>query len=296
VGAGPSEPQTLRLVVTVQKTAPDELIGPGDVVAEVSGRPVFAVPPGMPFYRNLDLGAEGADVDALQGFLGATGHFEGKASGEFDPRTLAGLRSLYEDAGYGLPLADGVEQGFVLDEFAEVAAEPVRVIEAAAAGARVDNGTPLIRVVIGEPWVSARVTILDAEALPEGAEVALTAAGAEPLPATVGSVGEYQSEGTPGYDLTVPVPVEWFEAVGDSQQVAVEPTGQVPVGPAVPTTAVREDGNGTYVLAAGSDAAGFDRVPITVTGQVGGYTLIAADEALPIGRRIVVSGGGAAGA
>ncbi|MDR1635555.1 MAG: hypothetical protein LBS27_11700 [Bifidobacteriaceae bacterium] len=241
------------------------------------------------------------------------GHFAGKVNGEFDSSTLAGLRSLYKDAGYDLPLAAGTDEGFVLDEFVEVAAGPVRVIEAAAEGTRVDDAVALIRVVIGEPWVSARVTILDAEALPEGAEVAVTAEGAEVLSASVGTVGDYQADGTPGYEVTIPVSIEWFETLDGAQQATIKPTSVTPVGPAVPAAAVREDAKGAYVLAAGTGGetapdqrartAGadgvedgtFERVPITITGQVGGYALIAPDEVLPVGRRIVVSGSGAAG-
>jgi hypothetical protein len=306
----PAELEALRLVVTVQRSAVGEPLGPGDVVAEVSGRPVFAIPPGMPLYRNLTLGANGADVSALQEFLAQAGHFGGRVGGEFNSLTLAGLRQLYRAAGYDLPLADGVNPGFVLSEFAEVAAQAAPVVQVAPVGTALDGETPLVRIVTGAPWVSVRATILDVEALPVGAEVTVTAGEAEPLVATVSTVGEYQSDGAPGYDLTVPLTVEWFEAAGDVQRATVEPVGEVPVGPAVPLAAVREDAVGFYVLAAAGEAAsadtssgtsgpagaghGLERVAITVTGQSGGYALIAADGELPVGRRIVVSGDSAA--
>ncbi|MDR1635286.1 MAG: hypothetical protein LBS27_10290 [Bifidobacteriaceae bacterium] len=313
-GAGrPAELETLRLVVTVQKKVVGDLIGPGEVVAEVSGRPVFAIPPGMPFYRNMAVGVKGADVTAFQEFLKQAGHFGGQVGNEFNSATLTGLRALYQAVGYDPPLADGANPGFVLNEFVEVAAGAVPVVEAAAAGTSLETGTPLVRVVTGQPWVSGRVSLLDVEALGEGAEVTVTAAEVEPLAATVGTVGEYQTDGTAGYDLTIPLTVEWFDAAGDVQQVTVSPVGETPVGPAAPLTAIREDAKGVYLLAAVEAGAGRDgatpsagagagqdqaveRVAITITGQVGGYALIAADEALPIGRRIVVSGdGGAAG-
>jgi hypothetical protein len=299
----PAELETLRQVVTVQKVSAGDLIEPGDVVAEVSGRPVFALPPGMPFYRNLAIETKGADVSALQRFLEQTGHFGGSVDGGFGPATLAGLRSLYREAGYDTPLADGVNPGFVLDEFVEVALSAVPVVEASAEGTALGDGVPLVRVVTGEPWVGARVTMLDVEALTVGAEVTVSADGVEPLSAVVSTVGEYQSDGTPGYDVTIPLPVEWFEGTGDVQQVTVEPAADAPNGPAVPATAVREDANGPYVLAAPEDGSGtvtaraeasgegrLKRVPITITGQVGGYALIEPTEALPVGMRIVVSG------
>jgi hypothetical protein len=145
----------------------------------------------------------------------------------------------------------------------------------------------------------------------EGAEATVTAAGAEPLSAVIDAVGEYQADGTPGYDVTVRLPTEWYEAVAGVHQATIEPAGDTPTGPAVPTAAVREDANGTYVLADASDETGsssqgtqqtasaddqagqFQPVRVTVTGQVGGYALIAPDEALPVGSRIVVSGDGA---
>ncbi|MDR2565119.1 MAG: hypothetical protein LBC97_03490 [Bifidobacteriaceae bacterium] len=291
----PPELQTLRLVVTTQKASLGKLISPGGVVAEVSGRPVFAMPTAMPFYRNLAVGAKGADVSALQGLLQSTGHFGGAVDGVFGSSTLAGLNSLYRGAGYDLPVADGVNRGFVLSEFAEVADSPVTVIEAAAAGTPLGDGKPLVRVVIGAAWVSARVSMLDVEALAVGAEVTVMARGAEPLTAVVSSVGEYQDDGTPGYDIEVKVPVDWFDTLDGEQQAALSPTGDVPVGPAVPLTAVREDPDGAYVLAPAQDPADkLERVPVTITGQVGGYALIIPDEALPVGQRIVMSGDPAA--
>jgi hypothetical protein len=308
----PADLETQRLLVTVQKKQVGDPVAPGDVVAEVSGRPVFAVPPGLPFYRNLAVGAKGADVAALRQYLEQAGHLTAGQGSEFNARILAGLRSLYQAGGYELPLADGVNQGFVLDEFAEVAAQPVPVVKAAAVGALVGDGTPLVEVVIGEPWASARASILDAEALQEGSEVSVTANEAEPLASTVQSVSEYQADGNPGYDLVIPLTIEWYEAAGGVDRVTVAPVGEVPVGPAVPLTAVREDANVTYVSAetaegakaanAGqkTDQAGgcadagqagrSERVPVEVIGQSGGWALIAPNDALPIGRRVVVSG------
>jgi hypothetical protein len=244
--------------------------------------------------------------------LARTGHFSGEASGQFGQSTLTALRALYKAAGYDPPLADGADPGFALGEFVEVASEPADVVQAAPAGTVLTAGVPVATLVVGEPSVTARATILDVDALAEGAAVTVSAPGVEPLAAVVGAVSEYREDGSPGYDLTIALPMQWYEASGGVRQATVESAEPVPLGPAVPLTAVRQDAAGAYVLAAGqtglSDAAGsgdaaesgrgagtagaetFERVALTVVGQAGGYALIESDGALAPGRRIVVTG------
>lgn len=73
----------------------------GQVLAEVSGRPVIALKGTLPVYRDLKPGADGDDVDQLQRALKDTGHpVTGDREGYFGPATKAALASLYRSVGY----------------------------------------------------------------------------------------------------------------------------------------------------------------------------------------------------
>ncbi|WP_086824384.1 peptidoglycan-binding protein [Allokutzneria sp. NRRL B-24872] len=72
----------------------------GDVLLEVSGRPVFVLPGEVPMYRTLTPGSKGDDVKQLQAALVALGHASGLRSGTFDNATATAVGKLYARAGY----------------------------------------------------------------------------------------------------------------------------------------------------------------------------------------------------
>ncbi|MCB5169050.1 peptidoglycan-binding protein [Streptomyces bambusae] len=73
----------------------------GRVLAEVSGRPVFALRGALPAYRDLRPGAVGADVAQLQRALRELGHSTAPdRSGVFGSGTKSALASLYRSLGY----------------------------------------------------------------------------------------------------------------------------------------------------------------------------------------------------
>jgi hypothetical protein len=76
----------------------DEL-RPGNVLIEVSGRPVIVLGGAVPMYRDLNPGDTGPDVTQLQKALRGVGYPVG-ASGTFDPATQRAVRRLYTDRGY----------------------------------------------------------------------------------------------------------------------------------------------------------------------------------------------------
>ncbi|MFB6562063.1 peptidoglycan-binding protein [Streptomyces sp. NPDC056400] len=82
----------------------------GQLIAEVSGRPVFTLHGGQPMYRDLRPGASGDDVAQLQQALRELGHGTGgDAKGVFGAGTKAALAARYRAIGYEpLPaVADG---------------------------------------------------------------------------------------------------------------------------------------------------------------------------------------------
>ncbi|MFG2432742.1 peptidoglycan-binding protein [Streptomyces sp. NPDC048590] len=85
--------------------------GPGRVLIEISGRPVFALPGGLPAYRDLKPGARGADVTQLQKALAKQGFGSGTDSaGDFGAGTQSALSAFYRSIGYDArPVADDGE-------------------------------------------------------------------------------------------------------------------------------------------------------------------------------------------
>ncbi|MFC9298198.1 peptidoglycan-binding protein [Streptomyces sp. NPDC057011] len=96
VGEGAGSP-----VVTKLRAKAGGAVTEGQVLLEVSGRPVFALKGALPAYRDLKPGAKGEDVAQLQKALQNLGHRTGAdASGTFGAGTKAALSSFYGSIGY----------------------------------------------------------------------------------------------------------------------------------------------------------------------------------------------------
>jgi peptidoglycan hydrolase-like protein with peptidoglycan-binding domain len=67
----------------------------GDVVATISGRPVFALAGAQPSYRDLGPGMSGRDVLQLEGALHRAGLPTGPVDGRYDSATQAAVSELY---------------------------------------------------------------------------------------------------------------------------------------------------------------------------------------------------------
>jgi peptidoglycan hydrolase-like protein with peptidoglycan-binding domain len=67
----------------------------GDVVATISGRPVFVLSGGQPSYRDLGPGMSGRDVLQLEGALHRAGLPTGRVDGRYDSGTEAAVTELY---------------------------------------------------------------------------------------------------------------------------------------------------------------------------------------------------------
>jgi hypothetical protein len=72
----------------------------GDVVANVSSRPIFLLQGEFESYRSMSAGSKGLDVEQLDGALSRMGLLKGKANDTFDAATQAALVQLYKNAGY----------------------------------------------------------------------------------------------------------------------------------------------------------------------------------------------------
>ncbi len=94
-----------RAVVTGQVPEVGATLDAGSVALEIAGRPVIVLPGDLSTYRTLRPGVSGPDVVQLKAALAALGIDAGDpASDAYDAKTAAGVRALYERAGYGAPV------------------------------------------------------------------------------------------------------------------------------------------------------------------------------------------------
>lgn len=102
-----------RVVTTMRR--PGSVVRAGEVLATVSGRPVFVLEGKQPSYRDLGPGMRGRDVRQLEEALRGLRLLAGPSDGVFDSATEAALTSLYRRHGF---------QPVVASELAVAAARP----------------------------------------------------------------------------------------------------------------------------------------------------------------------------
>lgn len=86
-------------VVTAIRKQVGDSIRRGDVIAEIAGRPVIAIPGTIPVYRDLTPGMTGKDVAQLQRALVKLG-YSTPTDGTFGSATRTAVSRLYADRGY----------------------------------------------------------------------------------------------------------------------------------------------------------------------------------------------------
>jgi tetratricopeptide (TPR) repeat protein len=106
-----TEPTNLRLAgsvgasggaIQIVTKAPEANapLAEGDVIMEVSGRPIFAFQGSLPTYRPLEPGSKGPDVQQLEEALARLGTFGGSPDDTYDNATESALDLLYMNNGY----------------------------------------------------------------------------------------------------------------------------------------------------------------------------------------------------
>jgi peptidoglycan hydrolase-like protein with peptidoglycan-binding domain len=85
-------------IVTAVGVAQGEELSEGDLLVEVSGRPLFVLTGPIPAYRDLEPSARGREVEQLQEALRRLGLYRRSPTGVFDATTQAAVDDLYERA------------------------------------------------------------------------------------------------------------------------------------------------------------------------------------------------------
>lgn len=94
-------------IVTQPPLRQGSVVANGSLVAQVAGRPVFAMLGSTPMYRDITLADQGADVAQLQDDLAALGFPNSDQPGVLGPSTMLAVRAFYRSAGYYLPTLPG---------------------------------------------------------------------------------------------------------------------------------------------------------------------------------------------
>lgn len=118
----PVAPAAGRTIVTGVSAGAGSVLRPGQVLAEVSGRPLLALNLPFDLYRDLAPGDSGPDVRAVQQALTDTGVLAGPVDGKFGARTSSAIRALYVQNSVTAPQASS-EKIVALDEAAKALAE-----------------------------------------------------------------------------------------------------------------------------------------------------------------------------
>lgn len=299
-------------IVTRLAAKPGQSVGNGQVLAEVAGRPIFALAGGVPAYRDIAVGTTGADAAQLRADLMALGFLtSGGAAEKFTTTDARGLLRFVTAAGYTPELDDA---GHAMLRLANTVFLPTLPATVAAVGATLGTDLsgaqqPLMTITSGSLTVTATVPQGSQSGLKIGQRVSLaddvrgvTATG------TVASVGAYQSEqtndsdaavsgtspqgaSTPGYPLTVkpdhPLGGDWLGA-NVKVTIVTGTTGGAAL--VVPVTAVSMTAAGKASVTVLGRGGTRRNVPIDVVLVSAGFAAVSAADSAPLnaGDRVVL--------
>jgi peptidoglycan hydrolase-like protein with peptidoglycan-binding domain len=256
-----SEQGADALVLTRAPLAAGSTIKAGQVIAEVSGRPLIALYGRLPAYRDLKPGDSGADISELQSSLESLGYADADASGYFGPGTKTAVKELYEHLGYNPATTD---TGYELprSEFVFIPAFPATLASL--------NGTlgstvtaPLATIDTGALVVTATMDQTDGQLLREGMKVQILSESLGQSEAgTLTTIGPYSNGSSPG--------------PGTAGSTAPEPGYPITVTPAGAlntTTWLGENVRLTFTTAASPTKVLAVPVAAITTGADGGTTV-----------------------
>ncbi|MEU8923459.1 peptidoglycan-binding protein [Kitasatospora sp. NPDC048545] len=196
VSAGSGGPGGGTPVVTALRARSGDAVNAGQVLAEVSGRPVIALPGTVPAYRDMAPGESGGDIGQLQVVLRDMGYYAGgDDEGYFGAATKTAVAGLYRRLGYPVPTtgdqtAAAVRTARQAVEQAEQTVQDLESRPAPGADApAAQPGTPAPAPPVSGPPVSAPAPTPRATAPTATAPPATAPGGAAAGSAAAGSAG-----------------------------------------------------------------------------------------------------------
>ncbi|QFU97938.1 hypothetical protein KDY119_01444 [Luteimicrobium xylanilyticum] len=250
--------------------------------------------------------AEQAARSAQQGAADGAGTSDGGGAGD-DAQNDAGTSGAHSSGADLAAARRAADTPLPYAEIVDVPTAGARVVAVKKVGTLVDGSVATLRV--GAPTAKARVDVGQAETFAEGARVTVAdvAATGDPVHATVTSVSAFKkasaddSDSTPGYDVAIKLPVEKNASFEDGDKVVIRSAGakaKAARGLTVPVVALRQDHDGTYVLAtagsastsaSGSEKSSLRHLTVTVEAELDGYAMVTGD-GIAEGEQVVVGG------
>ncbi|QAY59633.1 peptidoglycan-binding protein [Microbacterium protaetiae] len=286
-----------QVVVSASAAKRGQTITAGTLIAEVSGRPVFAWPAGVPLYRNLVPGDSGADVRGLQQALADAGVYEGGRDGLFGARTLEALETLYLRAGYSLPFVNDGVRGFAWREVVTMPKLPALVTEVPPVGTVLGAERPLVSIQTSPAVIQGLATTDVAKGLHVGTKVRVEANGGVAETTSIQKVGAFMTDektGISGQMLTVMLPRGF--PTGDGTGVTIRPAKAPSPSIAVPAISLRQDASGTFVLRKAAQADprdsgnAYETIRVVASAEADGWVSLTDAGGLNLGDRVLVSG------
>jgi hypothetical protein len=293
--AGETAPISARTngepVLVYQNQKPGNVLKAGDFIGIIGADPVFVLEGPLPLYRDLNLGDNGDDVLAFQKALNSAGYATAQ-SGTVTEDTLDAVTRLHRAHLTGVP-SEGVTS-IARNNYAILPGGSHTVTAVAAVGQLINDGNPIASVETSEPYVESSVELSVANKLKAGDRVSLrTSTGS--VEGTITSIGELQNDPSKGAAKSVRFSADDPSKLTPGQSASITSKGNTSTTLAVPTTAVRQDSQGTYVLvekggsstSTSKDAPATERVNVEVLRTAGGYAAINAN--LSAGQKVLVS-------
>lgn len=294
-----------RSIISSRTVGAGDRIAAGTVLAEISGRPLIALPGPVPPYRDIRTGMKGPDVEQLQSALGEVGYRITDRDGVFGPSTERAVRKLYQARDYDPPLEKAPEPATTpspaatpapphvflpMSEVYYIRSLPARVTKVKAGlGAEV-TGT-ILTVSVGNLVVRGTLAPADRDLVEPGMPVEILDEATERTVAgklaTIGELrpGEGSENGHPVTVSATKALPAGFAGVDVRLTVTSATTGQAVL--VVPVSAIFSAADGSTQVLRALD--GDRREPVTVrTGNsTGGFVEVSGD-GLAEGGRVVV--------
>lgn len=291
----PSALKESRRVVTTM-VRPGTVVHAGEVLATVSGRPVFVLEGEQPSYRDLGPGMSGRDVRQLENALRGMRLLAGSADQVFDSATEAALAELYGRNGFpplvasesavaaARPRESALVPGAIAqagvqlpsDEVVFAQDAPLRVTKLHVRPGDTTNG-PLVTASDSDVVVDGFVRVEQAERLRPGANVLVDepALGIDTEGRVVSVAARPGTHGADAFHVhfRVAVPRPPSALVGASVRLEVPIRSTRSVRITVPVTAVSlgPDGGARVQRAVGG---GFEYVPVETGFSADGYVAV----------------------
>jgi HlyD family secretion protein len=191
------------LYVSKMNVAVGSAVSSGELLAEVSGQPLFALKGAVPAYRDLMPGDSGTDILQLQTALRSLGYSTGSdSSGYFGSGTKAAVVAFYRHLGYIAPTAGAAADAAVAADQKAVTADREAVSSAQAqqpqtSATRAEVSTDQTQLSADETALS-QAEAVDGAMVPQGEVVFLPS-----FPATVTAVNGTVGQGVSGTLLSL---------------------------------------------------------------------------------------------